>query len=444
MVAGDGPRVREKRKKQAESLIISEFRFRGPRLSVPVVGPVTSDDPGGPSAPNSPENDEFIEFYNNTNSDITVSTLDGSPGWALVAADGVTRFIIPNGTVLPAHRHFLAANTGYSLESYGAPDDIVLPSDPSLTVSRYSQDIPDGSGIALFGTADPSNYTLASRIDAAGYATVDALYREGAGFPATGAEATSDLEYSFVRRVCVFGGAGCTGPGQPKDATDNSADFVVVNTEAAPTTLGAMLGAPGPQSSASPVSGNASMPGALLDPSVSSSQPPNRVRSFGMVPNGTFGTLSIRRTITNNTGAPVRYLAFRIIDLTTNPAPAGMADRRALNSTDIQVTVNGSPVDVRGTSVEEPPNQPNGGGLNSSLAVGAIDLNNQLEDGESVSVQFLLGVMQTGRFKLYVNLEMSNDGLTPKGPASFSRTNSLQKFKQEQQGGQRPRRATKQ
>jgi hypothetical protein len=315
---------------------------------------------------------------------------------------------------------------------------VIRPANPTTLQNGYNLDIPDGSGIALFGTADPSSYTLANRIDAAGYATVDALYREGVGFPAAGAEATSDLEYSFVRRVCVFGGAGCAGPGQPKDTAENGADFVVVNPEAAPTTLGAKLGAPGPQGRQSPVNGNALMPGTLLDTSVSASQPPNRVRTFATVSNGTFGTLSVRRTITNNTGAPVRYLGFRIIDITTNPAPAGTADLRALDSTDIQVTVNGSPVDVRGTFVEEPPTQPNGGGLNSSLAVGAIDLENQLEDGESVSVQFLLGIMQTGGFRFYVNIEM----LTDKGPPSAPLMSAppLRKFQQEQRGRRRPRR----
>ncbi len=271
----------------AGSLIISEFRFRGPGGTEGGgdVGPVpgaSEVDGGGPAAPGTPQdNDEFVELYNNTDSDIVVSTLDGSAGWAVVASDGVTRFIIPNDTVIPARGHFLGVNLdGYSLGFYGIPDEVLLPSDTSMPVGGYTLDIPDGSGIALFGTADPANYTLANRLDAAGYATVDPLYREGAGFPAAGAEATSDLEHSFVRRVCVTAAAGC-GNGLPKDTSDNAADFVVVNTDAALTTLGAKLGAPGPEGLTSPLSGNAGMPGTLLDPSVSASQSPNRVRNFG-------------------------------------------------------------------------------------------------------------------------------------------------------------------
>src|SRR5215467_12157991 len=75
-------------------LIISEFRFRGPNGA----------------------NDEFIEIYNNTDTDHTVASSDGSSGYALAASDGVTRFVIPNGTVIPARGHFLGVNqVGYSL-----------------------------------------------------------------------------------------------------------------------------------------------------------------------------------------------------------------------------------------------------------------------------------------------------------------------------------------
>src|SRR5688500_16305260 len=51
-------------------VLISEFRLRGPNGV----------------------NDEFVEIYNNTVSNLTVATLDGSAGWALVASDGLRRF----------------------------------------------------------------------------------------------------------------------------------------------------------------------------------------------------------------------------------------------------------------------------------------------------------------------------------------------------------------
>src|SRR5215213_4146155 len=60
-------------------VLINEFRFRGPNGS----------------------NDEFVELYNNTSSTVYVGVADGSSGWALVGSDGVTRFVVPTGTVIP-------------------------------------------------------------------------------------------------------------------------------------------------------------------------------------------------------------------------------------------------------------------------------------------------------------------------------------------------------
>jgi hypothetical protein len=117
-----------------------------------------------------------------------------------------------------------------------------------------------------------------------------------------------------------------------------------------------------------------------------------------------------------------------------------VADLRAIDSEDIQVTVNGEPADVYGTFVEQPPLQPNGGGLNSSMVVGFISINNQLADGESINVQFLLGIMQTGTYRFYVNIEMLNDELVPEAPASLNRK-KIQMYQQQER--QRPRRAIK-
>ena len=80
-------------------LIISEFRLRGPNGA----------------------NDEFIEIYNNTDTAHVVTASDGSSGYGVFAADGVMRFFIPNGTVIPARGHYLGANSvAYSLSNYPA------------------------------------------------------------------------------------------------------------------------------------------------------------------------------------------------------------------------------------------------------------------------------------------------------------------------------------
>jgi len=100
----------------AGSLIISEFRLRGP----------------------SGANDEFIEIYNDSGADHTVAAISGT-GYGVAASDGVLRCTIPNGTVIPARGHFLCANSiAYSLTASAAAD------------ATYALDIPDNAGIALF------------------------------------------------------------------------------------------------------------------------------------------------------------------------------------------------------------------------------------------------------------------------------------------------------
>src|SRR5262245_26748178 len=138
-------------------LIISEFRFRGSNGA----------------------NDEFVEIYNNTDTDHTVAASDGSSGYALVASDGNARFVIPNGTVIPARGHYLGVNSvAYSLAAYPAGNGTTATGDAAFTT-----DIPDNAGVALFNTSNPANFTLGNRFDATGSSAVgNTLYREGSGF----------------------------------------------------------------------------------------------------------------------------------------------------------------------------------------------------------------------------------------------------------------------
>lgn len=46
-----------------------------------------------------------------------------------------------------------------------------------------------------------------------------------------------------------------------------------------------------------------------------------------------------------------------------------------------------------------------GGGLNATMAAGTITLATPLANGDSINLQFLLGVQQPGLYKFYVNLE---------------------------------------
>jgi hypothetical protein len=207
--------------------------------------------------------------------------------------------------------------------------------------------------------------------------------------------------------------------GLPQDTNDNAADFVLVSTTGAAGAVTAVLGAPGPENTQSPIQRNAVIKASLIDNCSSIGVPgsgcQNRVRdgSAGASnpTNAQHGTLSIRRKFTNTTQENVYRLRFRVVDITTLNSPGyapnnGQADLRLLSSTDTTVTPSNpftpGDVAVRGTTLEQPPTQNLGGGLNSTVT---LDLQQPLTSGESVSVQLLLGVQQNGNFRFFVNVE---------------------------------------
>ena len=204
------------------------------------------------------------------------------------------------------------------------------------------------------------------------------------------------------------------------DTNVNNNDFIFVDTTAAVTVAGQRLGAPGPQNLASPIQRNSMIPGLFLDSNFGGPAPPNRVRNLTPVTNGAAGTLSVRRRFVNNTGAAITRLRFRIVDISSISVPGGIADMRALTSTDVPgvvvtdaATCASLPIPttapctltVLGTTLEEPPTQAMGGAHNSSLSAGTITLATPLGNGQSINLQFLLGVQQTGSFKFFINVE---------------------------------------
>ncbi len=370
-------------------VIISEFRVRGPNGA----------------------NDEFIELYNNSGADHTVA--GGGSGYAVVASDGTMRCVIPNGTVIPNRGHYLCVNSvGYSLASYPAGNGTTATGD-----ATYTTDIPDNAGIAVFNTSVAANFTLANRLDAVGSTSeANTLYKEGTGYPAL---TPFSIDYAFYRDDCGKSGS-ITTMGQctistPKDTNNNAADFIFVDTNGTSAGAGQRLGAPGPQNLSSPIHGGLSVAMASLDSCTAQTVAPNYVRDFTSDPanNSTFGTSDVRLTFTNNTGSNITRLRFRVVDLTTFPAPSGFADYRPRTSTAVVVTVDRAPcgsgssnVTVQGTVLEQPPSQPNGGGFNSSMSVGTVTLATPLTNGASVDVRILLGIQQTGTAKL---------GIVPEG-----------------------------
>ena len=388
---------------QAGQVIISELRLRGPAGA----------------------EDEFVELYNNTDLPITVQATDTSAGWSVVVSNGqITApiFTVPNGTTIPARGHLLGGNTnGYSLcnypSGYGGPPTAAAPAPAAAAAPclqnglsgtfthttpdrTWDVDVPDGSGVALFSTTNGPNFTAATRLDAVGFAGSPALYREGGGIPVVVTDAT---EHTYYRDL---------SKGTPRDTADNASDFLLVGTT--PGAQVTRLGAPGPENLASPVVNNSTIAVTLLDPSVGASSTPNRERRPTVEPNADLGTMLIRRTFTNNTGLPVARLRFRVVTITTLGTPAPecpaptCADLRALTSQDGEAGVGGQVVVVRGVRLEEPPTQPLGGGYNSSLSADFITLGTPLPPGQSVNIVFKLGVMRTGLFRLFFNIEAQN------------------------------------
>ena len=368
----------------AGSVLISEFRLRGP---------------GDPSLSSSAEADEFVEVYNNTDEEITVAdsnpltcalqVINAGPatacGWALVDLQGsvsnVPRFVIPTGTVIPARGHYLAAGAGYSLSAPAAPDQTYSP-------PAYSGGEADYTGLALYKTADRARFTQANVFDSVGFDGVALPFREGTGLlPSNGV--TANVEHSFVRNQ---------GSGRPADTKDNRADFTLVATDPSLIAGGAAaLGAPGPENRAGLVSRNGGF-SVGVPPGVTSS-----VRRTASVTNGALGTLSLRRRFTNNTGQSLSKLRFRVADLSTWNSRQIFGSQAELRVLDAALEgLSG----LRATKLETVPLQPNGGGINAGLVVdGALTLSSPLGPGQSVDVEFLLGVMRGGTYQFILVVE---------------------------------------
>jgi CSLREA domain-containing protein len=384
----------------AGQLIISEFRLSGPGAN-----------------PAAQANNEFIELYNATDQDLFVTTTDGSTGWAVANSSGVPIFFIPNGTTIPAREHFLGTNTsGYSLYTYPAGDGTFATGDATWTT-----DVPDNTALAVFRTNNAANFNTTNRLDSVGpNSETNTLYREGSGYlPLAPADLAKNLEHTFFRQICVFQ-AGCPTPGRPRDTQDNAADFIFADTIGANTSAGQRLGSPGPENLSSPIKRDPAVNLVFLDATVSDGSAPNRDRNTTSDPANAsqFGTMTIRRRVVNQTGGAVTRLRFRVIDMTTHPS-GPLADLRLRSSLDQTIVgindvntcaATGTPtspsctVTVKGLTLEQPPNvtAANGGGLNTTVI---LPLPSGLADGQSINVQFLLGVQKTGPFRFYLVIE---------------------------------------
>ena len=335
--------------------------------------------------------DDFVELYNNTDADIAIG------GWGLfkkgtTCADApVLIATITAGALIPARGHYLLTGAQYSLTTTAASDQ------------AFATPLGEDLNVVLFSTADALLLSSDNRLDAVGFGAntgnnCDLLRESTTLTPTSGAGSNS--EHSFARKLAT---------GLPKDTNNSAADFNLVSTTPA-TPVGdnatPILGAPGPEEDESPIQRNASIKASLINPMVASTAPPNRVRSSHGA-NSTyaaFGTLSIQRRFKNTLNVPVTRLRFRVVTLTTfNNRTAGQADMRVLSSTGAVINSAGDTLETVNGLTLEPPPQPNGGGLNSSLTV--VLPGGSLSPGNSIDVQLLLGVQEQGDFAFFVNVE---------------------------------------
>ncbi len=358
-------------------------------------------------------NDEFIELYNNSGADHTVA--GGGTGYAVAASNGVARCVVPNGTVIPNRGHYLCVNSvGYSLASYPAGNGTTATGD-----ATYTTDIPDNAGIAIFNTSVGGQLharqpARRGRLDERSQHALQGRH----GLP--GADALLDrllLLPRQLRQVAARSRRSAPCPiSTPKDTNNNAADFVFVDTNGtsarAPASASARRGR---RTFRAPSSATPRSPSIRSTRASAVASPPNRVRDFTSDPanNSTFGTLDIRRTVTNNTGGNVTRLRWRIIDITTFPAPSGIADLRPRTSTAVVVTVDRAPCGS-GTSATSPcrgrrwssrPASPTAAASTAVSPSGTVTLATPLANGATLDVRFLLGIQQTGTFKFFINVE---------------------------------------
>ncbi|NOT63685.1 MAG: hypothetical protein HOP19_26020, partial [Acidobacteria bacterium] len=338
------------------ALVISEIGFHGPRPYDDVL-------------------DWYVELFNN--SEVPISTAGLILGRVYNSVNRIHSIGLSPNHVIPARGTYLIAGQGFSLGVSATQPNGVIP-DQQLTGFSEYLNFPTAAFALFKGVLAEGN-----RIDGAGLGS-------GIGspdFPAYFYEGPTFLPGSdyVVRKFAAND--------LLQDTQNNQADF--------------MSGVPGPQNSLLPPLRNHLTPLTLFAPLVSANAAPNFERNVTAVngPQGNYplGTFTLRRTITNKTGAPIRRLRLRITDI-SDGSLVGQANIRLLDSVD--ATINGLP--VKGVTVDTLTAQPQGGGFNSTLNVGAVTSSQPIPVGGTINLQFRLGIVRGGSYRFFFNVEAVN------------------------------------
>ncbi len=338
--------------------------------------------------------DEYIELANSTTGVLSIG------GWKVryLSGGSLVTATIPANTTIPAMGHYLFTGSGYNTTLSG-----ISGSDQTL-----ANPMDDATGITLLNAAS----TVVDAVSFAG----SSMAGEGTLLPSA---PTANGEYAFERRQ-----SSGTPAGVPLDNNTNSGDFIFVSTTGGAfasitgagttTTLSSTLGAPSPNSTTGYVQ-TGSVAQTLLDTSVANSVAPNRVR-LNAVDSGVtgapdrFGTLRLRRTLTNNGGTTYTRVRFHVVTITTYSA-GGLGGYSDLNQADVRlltspdetgIATSTGAKNVIGTSVQAPATGAMGGGLNANTVV----LNQALTPGSSANYSFELGVARKGNFLVGFTIEL--------------------------------------
>ena len=315
-------------------LIVTGFRFAGPRDSA----------------------DDYVEIYNPSSSPVNLD------GWTLAHPSG--QVTLP-ATTLPTQGHFLVAGVGYSLDTAAVPD--LAP--PGLNLPTTGLQLTAPNGVVT---------------DRVGHTAASASFREGVGLPLP---TQTQAQLGFDRRVVA---------GVPVDSNANSADFVLVATDAQLTDHAgaAVLGSPGVEGLTAPRTNNRAGFSSLLDPSVAPAQSPNRTVSGS--------TVTFRRLLQNQTATTVTSMRLRLTSLTTYGSPQVFANQAILTAqSSADHSIGG--ILVKGLVVQ-PPVGLIGGGVGSTLAVPLPA--GGLPPGGSIPVAIQFQIVKGGSFSFGYNVEV--------------------------------------
>ena len=302
--------------------------------------------------------DSYVQLTNLTGVAVPLA------GFIVTGSSGAIVTLPPTAPLLPPSMSYLLVGPAFSLDAFATPD------------LRYSVVLGTG-GVTI--TAPDTALTVTDAVgSSAGFFS---------GTPLPVVTGPSSVQQAWTRQITL---------NNVQDTANNLADFNFVSVTAGVISgVQSVLGAPAPYGLGDPSRNNPGFPSTLLDTGRSSAEPPNRVITKGV--GGQPGTLVVRRTVTNTTGATITSANVRITAISEpNGRPPPGAPQNPPNKVSLwlvdpatptsQVLLSdGDTVTVQNLKVTSTVGTA-GGGLNSTLDVPLPA--GGLAPGQSVNIAF--------------------------------------------------------